>query len=954
MNASFDLKPWFAVATPHEDIRKGRLSEAVFAANIWAVAQGTAPDIYLDPEAFFSKTYLTGGLSRILQRVGRSLAGEAEAGDRIFSLQTSFGGGKTHSLVALWHLARHTDKIVKQAILPAELIPTIWSASSTTRERQTRLPAPLVNVAVFTNQTCDPTQGRKTPEGVHTRTLWGELAVQLGGKELYRKIETNDHNRTAPKGLFVEILKQAAPCLILLDELADYCVVAGAVEVGTGTLADQTVSFIQELTEAAAQVPGAAIAATLPASALEVSSSEKGQDILQRLEKRFGRMSADIKPVADEEIYEVVRRRLFETLGDKADHMRVADAYAKLYEQHKNEVTAEASKGTCRERILAAYPFHPMLIDALYLRWGSHPDFQRTRGVLRLLASVVGELWKRRQTDTQSQALIQPCHVKWTTDALNSALTRLWGATYETVVAADVIGEKSNAVALDEDKGGEYPTEKITQGLAASIMLGSFGGKGDQSGYSTKDLKVAVGRPGLNWNYCDGAMLSLEENGFYLHTASAGSLGKRYWFGTKPNLNKLIVTYRQQFSAQDVDPDIVDKLQEQTKSISADIGTWRLIVSPAGDLPEQKALTLLIMPPTCPYSEDFKESALIASPAQKRILELSQKCGRKERHYKNTLLFLLPSTRGLNRLRSGFREVAVLEAVKRDYSSQLDDEQKDDLKKRLEAAEKSLGELTGTAYTHVARVEGQQLTAVQLASSKANIIEHLRAAWKQLVEEEEWILRKVGTVTLQNVGLIPDKGGSRVKDAIEAFLRYTDKPVIASRDAVLAGLAQACKERLIGIGRGPSLSNLQRKWCGEEVMLDPNEEGLWILPPFSPEAEPQKPGTPPGTGGTQPPGKGPIIDVVPPGHPPGKPPVDVTARPVKKIVVSGSVPLESWSDLFRCFVNPAARLNPKKLGLGVEIELVFGDDQNVKADDAAVKGMKEAARQLGLEMDVEN
>lgn len=137
-------------------------------------------------------------------------------------------------------------------------------------------------------------------------------------------------------------------------------------------------------------------------------------------------------------------------------------------------------------------------------------------------------------------------------------------------------------------------------------------------------------------------------------------------------------------------------------------------------------------------------------------------------------------------------------------------------------------------------------------------------------------------------------------------------------------------------------------------MLDPNEEGLWVLPPLAPEAEAPKPGTPPGTGGTQPPGKGPTIDVVPPGHPPGKPTTGDATKPVKKIVVSGSVALESWSDLFRCFVNPAARMNPKKLGLGVEIELVFGDDQNVKADDAAVKGMKEAARQLGLEMDVED
>ena len=171
---------------------------------------------------------------------------------------------------------------------------------------------------MFTNQTCDATQGRQTPEGVHTRTLWGELALQLGGVELYRTIEANDQGRTVPQGLFVEVLRRAAPCLILLDELADYCVGASAIEVGDTTLADQTISFVQQLSEAVQQVKGVAVVATLPASHLEVAGSEKGQEILGRLERRFGRMSADIRPVADEEIYEVVRRRLFESLGDVA------------------------------------------------------------------------------------------------------------------------------------------------------------------------------------------------------------------------------------------------------------------------------------------------------------------------------------------------------------------------------------------------------------------------------------------------------------------------------------------------------------------------------------------------------------------------------------------------------------------------------------------------------------
>ncbi|MFQ5793930.1 MAG: DUF499 domain-containing protein [Candidatus Bipolaricaulia bacterium] len=264
-------------------------------------------------------------------------------------------------------------------------------------------------------------------------------------------------------------------------------------------------------------------------------------EILNRLERRFGRMSADIKPVADEEIYEVVKRRLFETAGDPAEHEKVANAYMKMYQRHGNEVPNEATRGPYKERIMAAYPFHPALIDALYLRWGSHPDFQRTRGVLRMLASIVGDLWQRRHNETQSQPLIQPCHIRWSVDALHAALTRLWGTAYEAVIAADVVGEKANSSVLDSEQGEEYLREKITQGLAASILLGSSGGQAERAGYSRKDLKLCVGRPTLNWGYTDGALLALEDRVFYLHTASAGSLGKRYWFSTKPSLINLIV-----------------------------------------------------------------------------------------------------------------------------------------------------------------------------------------------------------------------------------------------------------------------------------------------------------------------------------------------------------------------------------------------------------------------------
>src|SRR5262249_14508445 len=193
-----------------------------------------------------------------------------------------------------------------------------------------------------------------------------------------------------------------------------------------------------------------------------------------------------------------------------------------------------------------------------------------------------------------------------------------------------------------------------------------------------------------NWGYTDGGILGLEERAFYLHTASAGNLGKRYWFGTKPTLTKLVVQYRNQFASQDVDADIVRLLQEQTRNLRMGAATWRVLIDPAPDLPEQKSLALLIMSPADTFAEDSASPTLIASPIEKKLLELSNKCGARERHYRNTLLFLLPSPRGLSKLRSAFRETAVLEAVKRDFSSQLDEEQKNDLKGRLDSARKAL------------------------------------------------------------------------------------------------------------------------------------------------------------------------------------------------------------------------------------------------------------------------
>jgi len=633
-----------------------------------------------------------------------------------------------------------------------------------------------------------------------------------------------------------------------------------------------------------------------------------------------------------------VRARLFESVAPASDrerHLQLAEAYQRFYADHRAEVSAEASKTTYRDQLERAYPFHPLVIDALYHRWGSHPDFQRTRGVLRLLASIVGDLWQRRNASTETQHLIQPCNVNWALDPLQAALTRYWGPQYQSIAAADVVGSKSNAALLDEERGSDYARERIGSGLAAAILLGSFGGQAERSGFSSKDLKLACSRIGLNWAYTDGALLELENRCFYVHATSAGSLGKRYWFSTKPNLNRLVVQYRQQADRTALDGVIIEALKAEVGRLGSAEATWRIVIDPGQDLPEQKALTLLILPPSASWDESNGAADLV----RRRVLAISGQCGSRERIYRNTLVFLAPTARGLRRLRQALAERSALQAVRAEYGDQLDGAQKEDLSSRLAGAERAVTEALGPSYTIALRVAGAEVQQCVLPDARPTFREHLAYLWSTLVEEEEWILRSVGSVTLQKTGLVPEAGAIALKDAIEAFLRFTDKPMISTRQAVNDGLARACAEGVIGIGRGPTAANLHSRVSGQAVSLDPAEEGVWIIPPFRPQPTPVGPGAgaaavPSGTGAAPATGKA------------GK-------GMLRRVRVAGSIPVESWGELFRCFVGPATKMTLARLSLGIAFELEARPEQPLDANDPAVKGMREAARQLGLTFDAE-
>ncbi|MBN1136865.1 MAG: DUF499 domain-containing protein, partial [Anaerolineae bacterium] len=520
-----DLPPWWQVAEPHRDIREGRFDAAVFAADLGMVLQDKGAVDYRDAVTFFQKTYPTRGLTELLVDLMRRLAGEA-AGEAVIQLQTPFGGGKTHTLLALYHLFRHTDQIEH-----LDAVRTLLLAAGLSR-------VPGASVAALVGTALDADKGRRTPEGLHIRTLWGEIAYQLGntkgakegGPDLYRLLESNDRNRIAPgTDLLGELLERAAPALILVDEALEYQAKAAGVVVGEGTLAGQTLSFLQELTIAVANHPQTALVVTLPASRLELFD-EAAIAAHERLERVMGRIETVRAPVEGVEVYEILRRRLFERVGSPAEHRRVAEAYWDYYQRHDDDLPRAVREPRYRELMVRAYPFHPELIAILYERWGSIPGFQRTRGVLRLLALVVGDLYRQRH----SVPLIQPAHLDLGVQETRRELVKYVGEAYETVLGSDVANHGAKAMQIDQALGSEYARERVAQGLATGIFLYSHSGSRERGG-TEPQLRLSLLHPGMPPAIVADALDRLAKQLWYLYGD-----GGVWRFSAQPNLNKIL------------------------------------------------------------------------------------------------------------------------------------------------------------------------------------------------------------------------------------------------------------------------------------------------------------------------------------------------------------------------------------------------------------------------------
>ena len=645
--AAAGLKPWREIVTPHRDVASGRYQQAEFAADLWQVHLGEGTDEYRDPVEFFRRTYLTESLKGLLVGSVRRLAGRG--GDPVVQLQTNFGGGKTHSMLALYHLFSGTA--------PGDLA----GIDAVLQEAQAAELGTARRVVLVGNK-ISPGNPVTKADGTVVRTLWGELAWQLGGRKAFDRIAADDEKATNPGDALRELFNEYGPCLVLIDEWVAYArQLHDQSDLPAGSFETQF-SFAQALTESAKLANHCMLVISLPASDTAGSphtraddvevGGQRGREALDRLRNVVGRIESSWRPASAEEGFEIVRRRLFEPFSEPAqfrDRDVVARAFAELYRTQHQEFPPECRDVDYEKRIRAAYPIHPEIFDRLYTDWSTLVKFQRTRGVLRLMASVIHSLWEKGDRNP----LILPANIAIDDPRVQFELTRYLSDNWVPVLEKDVDGPSSLPLRLD----GEVPNLgkfAASRRVARAIYLGSAP-TADAAHRGIEDRRVKLGcvMPGESPAVFGDALRRLAGAATYLYQD-----GPRYWYSTQPTVTKLAEDRAEQLKR---DPDqVAHELGSRLRSDLRNTGEFnRLHPLPQSgqDVPDDRDARLVVLGIDTPYS---KEHGNPAETAAKAILESR---GSVPRSYRNTLAFLAVDRTRLQDLDEAVRRYLAWESI---------------------------------------------------------------------------------------------------------------------------------------------------------------------------------------------------------------------------------------------------------------------------------------------------
>jgi predicted AAA+ superfamily ATPase len=786
---SGNLKPWREVVCPHQDVASGKYQTAEFAADLWQVHLGQGSDEYRDPPEFFRRTYLTESLNQLLTGGVRRVTGQG--GDPVIQLQTNFGGGKTHSMLALYHLF--------SGIAPGELlgIDAVMKSADATK-------LPRVNRVVLVGNRISPGNPVTKSDGTVVRTLWGELAWQLGlaaggakeAKKAFQRIQADDEKATCPGDTLREMLVQYSPCLILIDEWVAYARQLHDESDLPGGSFETHFTFAQALTESAKLAKQCMLVISLPASDAGGSphtvaddvevGGKRGREALDRLRNAVGRVEAPWRPASAEEGFEIVRRRLFEPLVDKGQFLArdtVARSFYDLYRTQSQEFPPECRETDYEKRLKAAYPIHPEVFDRLYDDWSTLVKFQRTRGVLRLMAAVIHSLWEKGDRNP----LILPANIPIDDYRVREELTRYLSDNWVPVIEKDVDGPNALPLKMDAEVPnlGKYAASRR---VARTIYLGSAPTvTAANRGIEDRRIKLGCVMPGESPNVFGDALRRMATAATYLYQD-----GSRYWYSTQATVTKIAEDRAEQLKRN---PDAV--VAEIDKRLRADLrktGDFHRVhpLPQSGqDVPDDMDARLVVLSTDHPHS---KEPGSKAEAAAKAILETR---GNTPRLFRNTLVFLAVDQSRLQDLDEATRSFLAWDSILAEKETlDLTPHQVKQAEMQRSSADSSVTARLPEAYQWLlVPVQTSPQDPVTWQATRLSGLDALAVRASKKLRNDELLITALGGTRLRmELDRIPLWRGDHVaiKQLAEDFAKYVYLPRLADSgvllDSVRSGL----------------------------------------------------------------------------------------------------------------------------------------------------------------------
>ena len=816
------LTPWREIITPHADVASGRFDQAEFAADLFEVAAGSADEEYQDPRAFFARTYLTEGLRDLLVGAARRLSGDG--GDPVIELQTNFGGGKTHSMIALYHLASGAS---------AKDLPGVAEALA---EEKVELPA-KVSRAVLVGQMISPSAPEPAENGIDLHTLWGHLAYQLGGKAGYELVRTDDEAGTNPGAALRTLFQQFGPAVVLIDEWVAYARQlrdGGESDRLAGGDFDTQFTFAQALTEAASAVPNVVVLVSIPASDIEVGG-DRGKTALEKLKNVVTRKAAQWQPASPDESFEIVRRRLFDPIPDDKAKVRdgVIRAFAEMYRTQTADFPSGVSEAEYRRRMELSYPIHPELFDRLFGDWSALDKFQRTRGVLRLMALAISQLWQRGD----QSLLIMPGNLPMDSGALVSEMKKYLEEGWDPVIKSDVDGENALPLRIDKEQK-HFGRISATRRAARTVYMGSAPRPDGSRGVDLKSVVLGCAQPGEPVAQFADALKRLSGQATHLYVD-----GAQYWYSLQPNVTRVAADRAaSNYSDRDADDEVKRRIGAQGDR--GDFTAIQVFAEGPGDVPDDDdGVRLVVLAPDATHSanDDNSPAVVLAD----RIL--GQRDG-GPRLNRNLLVFTAAAANRLSELRAATRLYLAWCSIVEDHVAlDLTAHQKKQAESKVSETSQQVDSLIAETFTQVLTPSQQPGTStITWQTTKATAAGDIGARVTKKLATEEKLIATYGGVRVKmdidRYDLWSDRHDISVGDLWATYARYPHMPRVAS----FATLARAVSDGTSNINWAAETFAYAEAhdgtgWVGLSVgqHVTPAVSGLIVDPAHIPAAEPE-------------------------------------------------------------------------------------------------------------------